>query len=101
MARANDPPHFLRFAQALALVSGLGLASGCAVSHDPLPTSDAGGGDASPLADAGADAFVLSCETCDCVFGGDTPPPPNSCEALGLFGCCATAGPLPPPELAV
>lgn len=88
-------PHYLRFAAALAMVSGL---SGCALDHtretDAGPPPDTG-----PLADAGHDA-PDTCDTCVCVYGGDTPPPPNSCEALGLSACCYILGPLPPPDLA-
>lgn len=107
---AQTTPHFLRFARALALVSGIAapLASGCAMQHetdDTGSTPDASVADTSvadtSVADAGNDApYVDPCASCDCVFGGDEPPPPNSCEAMGTPECCYAVGPLAPPELA-
>jgi hypothetical protein len=91
-------PHYLRFARALALVSGI-AAPGCATHHEITPTTDAAPTD-SAVADAGTDAPPTDpCSRCDCVFGGDTPPPPTSCEAMGTAYCCYAIGPLLPPEL--
>lgn len=93
---AHDPPRYLRFARALALVSGIAapLSSGCALQHGVTP-------DTGRVADAGTDApSVDPCSTCDCVFGSDgVPDPPNSCAAMGLYSCCYAVGPLSPPEL--
>lgn len=98
MARPTESPRFLRFAQALALVSGI-AAPACSMHHVTPPGGDAGG-DAAPLADAGPDApFVDRCAACECIFGGDTPPPPTSCEARGTPECCYAVGPLAPPDL--
>lgn len=103
---SRDPtPRYLRFAQALALVSGL-AAPGCALDHTR-------GDDTGPLPDGGTDAFVADagsdtgvdapyidpCSRCECVFGGDMPPPPGSCEAAGTPECCYLVGPLSPPDL--
>ncbi len=96
---AQTTPHFLRFARALALVSGTlaPIASGCAMQHQ---SDDTGTTPDTSVADAGTDApYVDPCASCDCVFGGDTPPPPNSCEAMGTPECCYAVGPLAPPEL--
>jgi hypothetical protein len=87
-------PHYLRFAQALALVSGI-AAPACSSHHVLEPSSDASTSDAPPLADAGTDP----CATCECVFGGDMPDPPESCAARGALWCCGVIGPLAPPEL--
>lgn len=112
---AQPTPHFLRFARALALVSGMAapMASGCAMQHETDDTgsspdtgslsdtgsvSDTGGASDTSVADAGSDA-PEPCSVCECVFGGDGPPPPNSCEALGTPECCFAVGPLAPPEL--
>ena len=99
MARPTASPRFLRFAQALALVSGIGALPACSMHHIPEPGTDAGGGDAT-VADAGTDApYVDPCASCECVFGGDRPPPPESCEARGTPMCCYAIGPLAPPNL--
>lgn len=98
MARPTEPPRFLRFAQALALVSGIGGLPACSMHHVTLPGSDAG--DDAAVSDAGTDApYVDRCASCECVFGGDLPPPPTSCEARGTPECCYTVGPLAPPNL--
>jgi hypothetical protein len=97
--------HHLRFARTLALVSSLGAtASGCYASHTGTAIDDGGPApDGSPadgaIADTGHDAAALSCETCVCDFS--VPPPANSCQSAGLSTCCATIGPLAPPDLAV
>lgn len=91
-------PHYLRFARAVALVSVAASAPGCYASHQRgEERPDAARADASPQ----PDAAVLPdagdpCLTCTCYRNGD----PNSCEAHGFWQCCATLGPLPPPELA-
>lgn len=86
-------PHYLRFAQAIALVSGA-LTPGCYASHvRSADAPDAAMADA-PMADTGP---VSPCATCDCNRG---PATPNSCETQGHFECCAALGPLAPPELA-
>ena len=43
--------------------------------------------------------YVDPCLSCECVFGGDLPPPPTSCEAQGHPECCYAVGPLSPPDL--
>lgn len=115
VAQTDLPPRYLRFARALALVSGIAAPmSGCSLAHqvDDVGTRDGGHdrdagpqNDAAPLpdvfvSDAGSDApYVDPCLSCECVFGGDLPPPPTSCEALGTPECCYAVGPLNPPEL--
>ncbi len=107
---AQTDPRYLRFARALALVSGIAAPmGGCAISHDvddTGPDRDTGPQvDAAPIADvlvsdAGTDApYVDPCLSCECVFGGDLPPPPTSCEAQGHPECCYAVGPLSPPDL--
>lgn len=110
--------HHARFARALALVSTLGAsAAGCYEAHAIGGSTDGAAPDAarpdsaapdsaapdsaapdSALVDAGLDTG-LTCETCDCSW--TSPPPENSCEAAGLWMCCAAVGPLAPPDLAV
>lgn len=84
-------PHYLRFARAVALVSVAAATPGCYASHlRPEDQPDAA------MADAGApDTGGNACSTCDCNLRG-----PGSCDARGLFMCCATLGPLSPPDLA-
>jgi hypothetical protein len=83
-------PHYLRFARALALVSGLAGFGGCADSHE---RDDAGRSDAAAPADAG-----LVCDDCECRFGADGGPgAPPECD----IECCAVIGPLHPPDLPV
>jgi hypothetical protein len=93
---AHPLPHYLRFAAALAMVS----ASGCALEHGGEGADGGPSPDAGPVADVGNDAAPFTCGTCACVFGGDLPPPMDSCEAVGHPECCYAVGPLPPPELA-
>jgi hypothetical protein len=117
----NREPHFVRFAQALALVTGL---AGCAATHsgdgDSGRGGDAGGGgdDAAMIADAASatdggtradvgtstDAGELVdadfCGSCDCGFGTVDSGRPT-CDSIGHFECCAVVGPLAPPDLAV
>ena len=118
MARDPHPktPHFLRFARALALGTGVGAAAaGCYMAHEVEPRADAGrprdapvladastpgdtGVDAPIALDTGLDARVHTCETCSCswsgIDGGET------CETVGLWDCCISVGPLAPPDLA-
>ena len=68
-------------------------------SPDTSTSPDTGSIPDTSVADAGSDT-PEPCSVCDCVFGGDEPPPPNSCEALGTPECCFAVGPLAPPELA-
>jgi hypothetical protein len=88
----RDPDHYLRFARALALVS-LATAPGCYLAHE-RPT-DAGPQPDAFVADTGP---VNTCSTCMCAGNGPMPPP-DSCEGRGLWQCCATLGPLAPPDL--
>ncbi len=118
-------PHFVRFAQALALVTGLagcsatttgtgdagGTGGDAASGDDAAMVADAGGGgdDAGGLGDdAGAaddadvaDAGGFDCTTCDCGFTGlDAGLPVCPVEAQVVCGCVAI-GPLAPPDLMV
>lgn len=96
---APTAPHFLRFAQALALVSGV-VVPGCASHHLRDAPSDAAVPD-TRIVDAGRDTPPVRMCDCECVFGGDMPDPPGSCAALGMAApCCYLVGPLAPPELA-
>ena len=100
-------PHYLRFARAVALVSCVTSLSGSYASHQrPGDAPDAAGADAarpdaaSPdtsLADAGPPDAGDPCASCECDYVGGRP---DSCEARGLWQCCAVQGPLAPPELA-
>ena len=94
MASPRSLAHHVRFARTLALLTGLGAgAAGCYGSHvvgadsGPVDTAapDSAFADAA-LRDTGHDA-AATCETCTCSFG--TPPPSGSCEAAGLWMCCA------------
>jgi hypothetical protein len=99
-------PHYLRFARAAALVTGLATLPGCYASHvrDSDDAPDAQAPDAAPIPDAAPvdahrdDAFVDVCDTCECTFGTTDP---TSCEALGYWRCCPVVGPLSPPDLAL
>lgn len=90
-------PHYLRFARAVALVSVTATSPGCYASHVRIGDApDAASPDAA-LADAGPpDAGGDPCATCACDYTGHDPA---SCEAQGHWQCCATLGPLPPPDL--
>ncbi|MFO0684693.1 MAG: hypothetical protein U0234_21735 [Sandaracinus sp.] len=99
-----DPPHYLRFARALALVSTVastgGAVAGCHAAHErPGDAPDA----ARP--DARVDAFAIDtgppdtgdrCLQCECYTMTGTLP---SCQTLGYVECCAVIGPLAPPNL--
>jgi hypothetical protein len=100
---ARTDPRYLRFARALALVSG--LAPGCALSHERPGGTDGGprdaGSDAGILADApdAPPVDVPVCTTCECDYSWSMPPAPGSCQALMHWECCAVVGPLAPPDL--
>lgn len=128
MPNANPVPHYLRFARALAFVSGL-AGAGCGAAVAPLgdaePDSatdvvtvadadrvDAGPVDASPVDDAGeadgdlADAVSPdsgrqnACTDCSCNFGGDTADSGlPACPTGPPHYCCAAVGPVAPPDL--
>lgn len=102
-------PHFLRFAQSLALGVGVATLAGCASSTSPdgsapdAASNDVASNDVSS-SDSTAAEDVLSCASCECtglvppdVATGDAALPACTGEALGR--CCAAVGPLPPPEL--
>jgi hypothetical protein len=107
-------PHYLRFAQALALVSGLAGVTACADSHAPddagmesdgSVVADSGARDAGRR-DAGHDAGTpdagFTCDMCGCWFGVDAGPGSlPDCDSTGHFECCAAIGPLFPPDLPV
>jgi hypothetical protein len=85
----------LRFARALALVSGLG---GCAAAS-PAPTPET----PPSTAHAGGEASAEHCATCSCDSASVNP---MYCDANGHSGCCrhaviptVRAGPLAPPDL--
>lgn len=104
-----NAPHYLRFARALALVSG--TLAGCAEAHAPESDAatppldapiavDAPIGIDAPMVDAGFDAAGLGCGDCVCYFAGDAGPGALDCVAIGLEAtCCYDIGPLPPPDL--
>lgn len=84
--------HYVRFAQAIALVGGA-LTPGCYAAHvRPGDAPDAAIADAATH-DTGP---INPCASCDCNRGPGTP---TSCQAMGHYECCATLGPLPPPDL--
>ena len=103
----DSVPHFLRFTRTLAVGSALTLLAGCG--------SSVTAGDVPNRTDATAsrETGVHSCLTCQCLSwrGGlaDSGGPvyydvPNDlgivvCEQISMGSCCATGGPLPPPEL--
>lgn len=100
MAQIETAPHYLRFARALALVSGIAAPmAGCAMQHGSDGDAGPVRSDAPAADTALADAPVDVCSVCLCVFGGDLPAPPESCEAMGHTECCVTVGPLAPPDL--
>jgi hypothetical protein len=106
-------PHFLRFAQSLALGVGMAALAGCGstttpdastqdvAANDSTTTNDASSND---VASSDAAEDVISCASCECT--GLVPPDvqvPDSglpaCTGEALGRCCAAVGPLPPPEL--
>ncbi len=91
---ASSAPRYLRFARALALVSGLGACGGEAASGPP-PRAVA------PPRSAGAGASSIACP-CTCTPGSTNPA---YCLDVGHGECCPhldpgiVVGPLPPPDL--
>ena len=83
-------PRHLRFARALALLSGLGA---CASSAPP-PAAPA------PPPTTTGSALPNPCARCTCDYSSTNPP---SCYALGRNDCCTdyatVEGPLRPPDL--
>lgn len=101
-------PHYLRFARALALMSGLGACTTAESSTEPAPTSATNG-------QSSGDEHVTPDDTQVATGGGSdlngcscygTPITPSECPgATTCSGCCASrepeimVGPLAPPDL--
>jgi hypothetical protein len=103
-------PHFLRFAQSLALGASVTAAlAGCGSSTSPDASSpDVAQADTATPSDVAVDSTVTNdanpCASCQCVGlvppdsqTGDSGVPACTGDQLGM--CCAAIGPLPPPEL--
>jgi hypothetical protein len=78
----NEPPHYLRFARAVALVGALGGAAGCC----PLVPDS------------------LACQHCACSWQPRSASQPLTCDTIHReAACCVRAlpvvGPLSPPDL--
>ena len=88
--------HSIRVARALALLSSIALPA-CYEAHGRI--SD-GLADAGPAHDAflTRDADLNPCTACRCSMTR-VDPDPTTCEGRGHWECCATLGPLPPPDL--
>ena len=74
--RANETPHYLRFAQALALVSIAAASTGCTQVRQ-----------------------AIGCEHCHC-GGSASLDRPIDCDHVDPNCCMVIEGPLPPPDLA-
>jgi hypothetical protein len=121
----------LRFARAIALITGLTGLPACSGAVS-TPDSGNGGTDSGIVADSGhggtdsgtpgedagqpgedagqpgedagpvADAGTFDCSQCDCGFSGLDAGTTPSCSSVGHeIDCCAAVGPLSPPDLAV
>jgi hypothetical protein len=105
-ARHSLAPHYLRFARALSLATGI-AASGCT----SVPTNQV---DAGPdvIGDGGMDAAIVDAASCTepvqqpigdgaCYFDSGSEVRVGACAPSCRGGFDATVGPLPPPNLAV
>lgn len=101
-------PHYLRFARALALVSGVASACACSQSHggddaSVAPVDAPAIPDAPPVAVDAPLVFVDAgnvCDICRCyLFEPDAGDGAPDCTAIGAWDCCPIEGPLPPPDL--
>jgi hypothetical protein len=106
-------PHFVRFAQSLALGAGIAALAGCGSSSTPdasgqdVAANDGANTDdvaSNDVASSDAVEDVLSCASCDCA--GLVPRDAQvsdsglpACTGDALTRCCGAVGPLPPPEL--
>jgi hypothetical protein len=89
-------PHYLRFARALAFVSGL-AAPGCYETHARSASTDAA---SDPGRDGGRDVGGDPCDLCYCPdFDDPDGRPACSWEDPETSICCPVVGPLSPPDL--
>jgi hypothetical protein len=99
----TSPPRYVRFAQCLALVSGLGACATSGATSTSTSTSTSStttGASHTSVASTGSTNASTTLAQCDCACGSATHEQP-SCYDVGMSECCVVEGPLPPPDLAV